>query len=303
MSRGVGRIVEQRVRANGIKFNVAGSADGGSPPVVFLHGFPESWIAWRQVMESLPGVRAYAPDLRGYGRSERPLEGYDVWTLIEDVRALIEELQLDRPVLVGNDWGGALVWMFGHRHSELVRRLVVVNCTHPKTLVHAVIQFEHLQTFRIPWVPVFQLPKFPEWFLTTKTGRRLLRLSFTIREGRKGTMDRGLVDELVTNFQRPADMHGPVEYYREMVRIQLHKNGRDRLAELYSKPIGVPTTLVWGMKDEALSSDVAQKSHLAAGRDVEWRPLPGIGHFVALEAPELLTSEIQRVVDAERSGA
>jgi pimeloyl-ACP methyl ester carboxylesterase len=193
--------------------------------------------------------------------------------------------------------------MFGHRHSELVRRLVIVNCTHPKTLVHAVLHFEHFQTFRIPWVPLFQPPKFAEWFLTTRTGRRLLRLSFTIREGRKGTMDRGLVDELVANFQEPADMHGPVEYYRQMVRTQLHQSGRARLAELYSKPIGVPTTLVWGMKDEALSSDVAQKSHLAAGRNVEWRPLPGIGHYVALEAPELLSSEIQRLLAPERSGA
>src|SRR5829696_1024933 len=110
-------MVEQRVRANGIEFNVAGSEDGGSPPVVFLHGFPESWIAWRPVAESLPGVRVYVPDLRGYGRSERPPEGYDVWTLIDDVRALIEELRLDRPVLVGNDWGGALVWSSGIANS------------------------------------------------------------------------------------------------------------------------------------------------------------------------------------------
>ena len=293
-------IVEQRIRANGIDFNVAGTKGNGGPPVVFLHGFPESWIAWRPVIELLPDVRAYAPDLRGYGRSDRPRNGYDVWTLIEDVRALIEELELDRPVLVGNDWGGALVWMFGHRHSDLVRQLVVVNCTHPKTLVHAVLHVQDFQTFRIPWVPLFQPPKFAEWVLTTKAGRRLLRLSFTIREGRKGTMDRGLVDELVANFQAPADMHGPVEYYRQMVRTQLSRGGRGRLAELYSQPIGVPTTLIWGLKDEALSSDVAKESYLAAGHDVEWRPLPGIGHYVALEAPELLTTEIQRVLAADR---
>jgi epoxide hydrolase 4 len=292
-------IGQHRLRANGIEFNVASNDADGGPPVLFLHGFPESWIAWRPVMEQLPDVRCYAPDLRGYGKSER-VAPYDVWTLIEDVRALMEELELERPILVGNDWGGALVWMFGHRYSDLVRRLVVVNCTHPKTLVRAVLTFDHFQTIRIPWVPLFQPPKFAEWFLTTDFGRKLLRTSFTIREGRDGTMDTDLVDEIVAQYQQPADMHAPVEYYREMVRTHIGRRGRARLAELYSRPIGVPTTLIWGTRDEALPAAVAQKSHLAAGRDVEWRPLQGVGHYVALEAPELLTGEIQRVLDADR---
>jgi pimeloyl-ACP methyl ester carboxylesterase len=295
-------IGQHRIRANGVDFNVAVNDADAGPPVLFLHGFPESWIAWRPVMELMPGVRTCAPDLRGYGQSERP-GVYDVWTLIEDVRALIEELEVSRPVLVGNDWGGALVWMFGHRYSHLVRRLVIVNCTHPKTLVRAVLRFDHAQTIRIPWVPLFQPPKFAEWFLTTKAGRTLLRTSFTIREGRDGTMDTDLVDEIVAQYQEPDDMHAPVEYYRQMVRTQLSRGGRARLRELYSHPIDVPTTLIWGMHDEALPSAVAQKSYLAAGRDVEWRPLPQVGHYVALEAPELLADEIQHVLDAERVAA
>lgn len=295
-------VAEHRIRANGIDFNVAMS-DGSGPQVMFLHGFPESWIAWRPVIERLPDVRSYAPDLRGYGKSARPAGGYDVWTLLDDVRALIEELELDRPVLAGNDWGGALVWMFGHRYPELISRGVVVNCTHPKTLVHAVLNFEDFQTIRIPWVPLFQPPKFAEWFLTTRAGRKLLRLSFTMREGRDGTMDTALVDEIVAGFQKPSDMYAPVEYYREMVRAHLRDAGLARLRQLYSRPIGVPMTLVWGTKDEALSSKVAQKSHLAAKRDVDWRPLEGVGHYVGLEAPELLTAEIERVIEPQRAVA
>jgi epoxide hydrolase 4 len=292
-------IGQHRLRANGIEFNVASNEADGGPPVLFLHGYPEGWIAWRPVMELMPDVRSFAPDLRGYGKSERAAP-YDVWTLIEDIRGLIEELELDRPILVGDDWGGELAWLVGHRYSDLLRGLVVINGTHPKTLVRAMLTFDHLQTFRLPWVPLFQPPRFAEWFLTTGFGRKVLRAGITLREGRDGTMDTDLVDEIVAQYRTPDDMRGPVEYYREMVRTHFSRRGLARLRELYSHPIEVPITLVWGMHDEALPSAVAQKSHLDAGRAVEWRPLPGVGHFVSLEAPELLAGEIQRVLDADR---
>jgi pimeloyl-ACP methyl ester carboxylesterase len=199
-------------------------------------------------------------------------------------------------VLVTHDWGGALGWLFGHRYSDLISRLVVINCTHPKTLVRAVLHFDDFQTLRIPWVPFFQIPWIAEAFFTTALGRFLLKLTFTLREGRKGTMDVRLVDELVGRFRRRIDLRGPIEYYREMVRTLAHRTGRARLDAVYARPITVPTTLIWGEKDRALAASVARKSHRDAGTDVEWRPLPGIGHFVGLEAPELLAAELDRLL-------
>jgi epoxide hydrolase 4 len=234
--------------------------------------------------------------LRGYPGTARPRGGYDVFTLTDDIKALIEELGIDRPVLVSHDWGGALAWIFAHRYSDLIRKLVVVNCPHPKTLVRAVLRLEDFQTFRIPWVPFFQLPWIPEFLLTTAPGRKLLKLSFTLREGKKGTMDVALVDELVSRFQKPEDMRGPIDYYREMVRTQLESKRRAQLEAVYKKAITVPATLVWGEKDRALSAKVAQKSGRDAGCEVEWRPLPGVGHFVSLEAPGELANEITRLL-------
>ena len=239
----------------------------------------------------------YAPDLRGYPGTAYPKDGYDVFTLTDDIAALIEALGISRPVLVGHDWGGALAWIFAHRYSHLIRKLVVVNCTHPKTLVRAVVEVEDFQTFRIPWVPVFELPWFPEFFISTPLGRRILRLSFTLREGQKGAMNTALVDELVSRFQKPEDARGPINYYREMVRTQLVSQKRAQLEAVYATPISVPTTLVWGEKDEALSAKVARNSGRDAGCEVEWRPLPGVGHFVSLEAPDKLAREISRVLD------
>ncbi len=290
-------IEHMHVQANGITFHVALTGRMDAPSVLCLHGFPEGWMSWRLVMEALNETRIYAPDLRGYPVTARPRNGYDVLTLTDDIKALIETLGINRPVLVSHDWGGALGWIFAHRYSHLIRKLVVVNCPHPKTLVRAVLHLEDFQTFRIPWVPFFQVPWIPEFLLTTALGRKVLKLSFTLREGKKGAMNVALVDELVSRFQKPEDLRGPINYYREMVRTQLVSKKRAQLDDIYNIPITVPTTLVWGEKDGALSAKVALNSSKDAGCEVEWRPLPGVGHFVSLEAPDKLALEISRVLD------
>lgn len=253
-------------------------------------------MGWRPFTESLPQARIYAPDLRGYPGTDDPRTGYDVFTLTDDVKALIEALNLDKPMLVTHDWGGAIGWIFAHRYSPLIRRLVVVNCTHPRTLVRAVFHLEDWQTFRIPWVPFFELPWIPEGFIATSLGRRVLKWTFTSREGQKGTMNVPLVDELVARFQKSADVRPSIDYYRQMVSTQFTPKKRARLENIYKTPISVPVTLVWGMEDGALSSKVAFKSGKDAGTEVEIRPLPGVGHFVDLEAADKLAQEVRRLL-------
>ena len=284
------------VQANGITFHVAVSGVKDGTPVLCLHGFPEGSISWRGVMRELPEARIYAPDLRGYPGSDRPRSGYDVFTLTDDIKALIEALGLSRPVLVGHDWGGELSWIFAHRYSPMIRKLLVVNGTHPRTLVRAVFRFEDWQPLRLPWVPFFELPWIPEAFFASSLGRRILKWSFTVREGQDGTMNIALVDELVSRFQKAEDARGPIDYYRQFVNTILFPSRRAQLAKVYSNPISVPVTMVWGLEDTALTAKVALKSSKDAGCEVEWRPLPGVGHFVDLEAPEKLALEIQRIL-------
>jgi pimeloyl-ACP methyl ester carboxylesterase len=290
-----------RVNANGIDFHVAAAGPKDAPAVFCLHGFPEGWMSWRPVMELVGEARFYAPDLRGYGETTRPQRGYDVFTLTDDVQALIAALGIIRPLLISHDWGGALGWIFAHRYPRQICKLVVINCPHPKTLVRAVLRFEDLQTFRIPWVPLFEIPWLPEWFLTTALGRLGLKLSFTLREGQKGKMNIALVDEIVGRFQTSADMRGPIEYYREMVCTQLTPSRRAILESVYHNRIPVPVTLIWGARDGALSARVAMNSALDAGCAVDFRPLPGVGHFVSLEAPDKLAFELRRALGTDDS--
>jgi len=295
-------IRHQYINVNGTSFHLALSGPlhteqaKTSKAIFCVHGFPEGWLGWRPLMRAMPDVCLIAPDLRGYPKSNLPEKVYDVFTLTEDIHLLIQALNLEKPILLGHDWGGALAWIYAHRYSESISQVVVVNCTHPKTLVRAVLRFEDFQTLRIPWVPPFQIPWIPEYLLSTKIGRKFLELSFTLREGSGGKMDTDLVRELVYRFQDASAMRGPIEYYREFVQTLLHKAKRKQLYALYDQPIQVPATLIWGMEDRALSAKVAQTSGRDAGCYVEWRPLEHIGHFVDLEASDLLAQELYRLL-------
>ena len=215
------RIEHLRIAANGIHFHVAVAGRGEALPILFLHGFPEGWMSWRAVMEALSEYRVYAPDLRGYPEKESPRGGYDVFTLTDDIRSLIEALGLVQPALVSHDWGGALGWIFAHRYSDVIRKLVVVNCTHPKTLARAVFKFQDFQTIRSGYAVFLVIPWIPEFLFTTAVGRKLLEFSCMILEGQPDAMNKAALKELLSRFQKPKDIHGPLNYYRQLVLSQI----------------------------------------------------------------------------------
>jgi pimeloyl-ACP methyl ester carboxylesterase len=109
-------------------------------------------------------------------------------------------------------------------------------------------------------------------------------------------MNTAVVDEMVGRFQKSSDMKPTIDYYRNFVSTVFTPSKRKKLYDVYKTPISVPVTLVWGMKDGALPSTVAFKSNKDAGCEVEIRPLPGVGHFVDLEAADKLAQEITRLL-------
>ncbi|MEW5853910.1 MAG: alpha/beta hydrolase [Myxococcota bacterium] len=289
-------IEHKQVQANGIRYHVASTGDVGKPALLCLHGFPEGWMSWRPIMERLADrFHVVVPDMRGYGQTDKPAHGYDPLTLSDDVHALINVLGLQKPALLGHDWGGAVAWICGHRFGAELRHLVVVNCTHPRTLLSGILRGEDLQPLRSIYMAYFQVPRVPEMLMTVGNGA-LLRRGFKLAEGRKGAMDRGLVAEIIATFATPHDLTGPLNYYREAARMQLSADGRRRMEEVYRQPVGCPITMIWGTRDHFLSEKVARRSHEDAHRSVAWVGLPGVGHFVSLEAPDELASELERVL-------
>ena len=290
-------VEEFQVESNGLRMHVAAAGPEDAPVLLCLHGFPEGWMSWRPVMERLGHrYRIYAPDLRGYGQTEKPQHGYDVLTLTDDIRGLVDALNLNEPILVGHDWGGGLSWLYGHRYGRTLRHLVVVNCTHPKTLFRGILERRAGQHFKSWYMGAFQIPWLPE-HLATAAGGAVLKRAMLSMEGRPGAMNTALLDEVLGRFKTADDLRGPIAYYREIARMQVSPEGRQALAAIYAQPITCPTTVIWGDQDHALSMEVAQLSHKDAGREVEWVTLQGIGHFVSMEDPQSLSDELLAVAD------
>lgn len=111
-------ITQRLVETNGIRLNVA--EQGSGPLVLLCHGFPESWYSWRNQLGALAaaGYHAAAPDMRGYGKSDRPeeIDQYTLFHLVGDMVGLVEALGETRAVIVGHDLGARVAW-----HAALLR--------------------------------------------------------------------------------------------------------------------------------------------------------------------------------------
>src|SRR5438132_14412327 len=108
------------IQANGIQLRVA--EEGHGPLVVLLHGWPESWSPWRHQLPVLAaaGYHAVAPDMRGYGQSDKPatVEAYDIHQLTADVVGILDALGEQTAVVVGHDWGAMVAWHCLLLHPE-----------------------------------------------------------------------------------------------------------------------------------------------------------------------------------------
>jgi len=120
--------------STGVTLNVALAGPDDAPPVILLHGFPESHRTWRGVAPLLADrFRLVMPDLRGFGASDQPqeVEAYATDKLVADIFALANALGIDRFALVGHDWGGATAWAAAIRGNPRIARLAIVNSPHP----------------------------------------------------------------------------------------------------------------------------------------------------------------------------
>ncbi len=114
------------IETNGVKMHYVEQGEG--PLVVLLHGFPECWYSWRHQLDALAnaGFRAVAPDQRGYGGTDKPIEieAYDQVCLAGDVAGLIEALGAENAMVVGHDWGAPVAWHTALLHPERARSVV-----------------------------------------------------------------------------------------------------------------------------------------------------------------------------------
>jgi pimeloyl-ACP methyl ester carboxylesterase len=121
-----GEIRHRTVETNGIRMHLAEQGEG--PLVVLCHGFPESWYSWRHQLPALAaaGFRAVAPDMRGYGRTDRPeaIDQYTLLHLVGDIVGLIDALGAEQAIIGGHDWGAPVAWTAAQLRPDRFRAVI-----------------------------------------------------------------------------------------------------------------------------------------------------------------------------------
>lgn len=289
------RISHDRVEANGVRLHYAAAGDDG-PAIVFLHGFPEFWYAWkRQLAEFGRDHRAVAPDMRGYNLSSKPdaAEAYGIEHLVGDVRALADRLGHERFTLVGHDWGGIVAWAFAATHPARLDRLVIINAPHP-AIFQRELENSPAQQHASAYMLVFR-------------GRGAeARLS---ADGFAVFVD-GILDPLVEQghlteedkrayleaWSRPGALTGGLNYYRAAALGPAADGGSpDTVAALpdahparaVQRPIEVPTLVIWGERDAYLLPGNLDGLERYV-TDLTVRRVPDASHWVVHERPELV---------------
>jgi pimeloyl-ACP methyl ester carboxylesterase len=278
------------IEANGIRFHYV--EQGSGPVVLLLHGFPECWYSWRNTLPALAaaGFRAVAPDMRGYNLTDKPRDGYNIESLVEDIAALARALGEERMHLVGHDWGGVVAWQVASRRPEAVRTLTIMNAPHPSAFARY-IRASPGQMLRSTYMLFFRLPRLPEWLLTRNRAAAIAN-AFRRSAARPGVFSDADLEVYREAFLRPGAARCTLAYYRQALR-----QGRSVLPR---SPVLVPTLVLWG-EDDPVLPPVGNRRLGTWVKDLTYEPVPGCGHWTQQERPDVVNPRLASWLDAHRA--
>jgi haloacetate dehalogenase len=278
------RLERRRVRVGEVDYHLA--LGGSGPPVLLLHGFPQTHHCWRKVAPGLAACHTVvAADLRGYGGSAAPPggprgEGYGKREMAGELVTLMERLGFDRFAVVGHDRGGRVAYRMALDHPAVVDRLVVLN------VVPTVDQFERMAPETAldyyPWFFLAQPAPLPER-LIGPSAELFVRHTLEAWAGTPGAIEAEAVAVYVRAFT-PAVVAGVCADYRAAFHLDRPLDAADRAA---GRRIGCPVLVLWGDREGA-GADEPLAVWRRWASDVRGQAL-ACGHFLPEEAPDALT--------------
>ena len=279
----------------GVTLNVGLAGNPDNPPLILLHGFPESHRTWRGVAPLLADdFYLVMPDQRGFAASDRPsdVDAYATDTLIDDIFALADALAIERFTLVGHDWGGAISWPAALRNDPRLTRLAIVNAPHPVIFQKSLVE-DRDQRAASQYITAFRTPGFES------AVEAMGYDTFFEKNFRNHIELREIADEekaqYIADWSQPGGMTPMLNWYRAS-KVVVPPPGitvpmPDWVLNAFPT-VKVPTLVIWGMRDKALLPIQLEGLDRLVD-DLRIVRLPEVGHFAPWEAP-------QQVADALR---
>lgn len=257
------------------------SAGTAGTPIVLVHGFPESWWAFHKVIPLLAEThRVFAVDLRGMGDSSVADAGFDSTMAAEDLHQFIDTLGVGAVHVVGQDFSGATVARLVVAHPEDVLSLTAIEMGLPGFGLEALADVTHGGTWHIG---VLAAPGIPELLLVGRERELIGGFSFPAMTAVQGAVSDADIDEFVRGYARPGGLRGASGLYRSMLA-----EGNELRALIDANPVAVPVLAIGGGGGAFTEATMTQ---VTAGH-VESVILDGVGHYVALEAPDRLADAL-----------
>ena len=277
---------------NGIRLHYMIGGDG--PLMLFLHGFPEFWYAWKDQLEEFQrDFTVVAPDLRGYNLSDKPqeVEHYRMSYLIEDVRQLIEHLGAQKCTLGAHDWGGAVAWGFAIAYPEMLERLIIINAPHPFVFQRE-LRENPAQQKASQYMLTFQSPK-AEQMVSAHNYAHL-----TEGFGLKKVLSEADMELYYQAWSQPGALTSALNYYRaSRLAPAAEATGQNDISARFSQLLAVPTLVIWGEQDAALLPGNLNGLDRYI-KDLTIQRIPDGSHWVIHEQPERINALIREYIKA-----
>jgi pimeloyl-ACP methyl ester carboxylesterase len=281
--------------AEGVRLHYVRAGTG--TPVVLLHGWPGFWYDWRRVLPRISGdADAVAPDLRGFGGSDKPArppeEAYAPIALAADLVALLGHLELPRVVLVAHDVGATVAQALALASPEVARALVLLN---PPYLGIGRRRFEY-RIQREHWYQHFHAQPWSHELVGHDRDTVHIYLSHFYDHwvGRKETVRPAEFEAVVDEYAKADAVRAGFDYYRGRW-LSRQRGHSDPEPEPERFAINLPTMVLWGDEDPVIPVEWSDRIPEFFPNSTLQR-LPGVGHFVPFEAPDEVAAAIREAL-------
>ena len=262
---------------------------GSGPPLLLLHGYPQTHIEWRDVAPRLAKTfTVVAADLRGYGDSSKPADGenhlnYSKRAMAQDQVDLMASLGFQKFALVGHDRGGRVAHRMALDHADRITKLAILDIVPTYKVLHSVTN--ELATANFHWWFLIQKSPMPETLIAT-SAEVWLRSRF--ERIPQGILSKEAFAEYLRSFTLPGSIHGSCEDYRAGATIDLEHDAAD-----LAHKILCPLLVLWGARGAWPKLYDVLEVWKERGSNVTGKEMP-TGHFIAEEKPEMLFEELSK---------